>query len=84
MIFLVTVYLGPAVKRVEFVSDKMADVKPTDRRRGIIARNFSDPTKETPIRAESLHVLVVELRCTISRMFSCSSMFCLRARSHET
>ena len=40
--------------------------------------------RETPIRAESLRVLVVGLRCTISRMFSCSSMFCLRARSDET
>jgi len=38
---------------------------------------------ETPIRAESLSVLVVGLRCTISRMFSCSSMFCLHARSNE-
>ena len=40
--------------------------------------------RETPIRAESLRVLVVGLRCTVSRMFSCSSMFCLRARSDET
>ena len=40
--------------------------------------------RETSIRAEILRVLVVGLRCTISRMFSCSSMFCLRARSDET
>jgi len=40
--------------------------------------------RETPIRAESLRVLVVGLRCTISRMPSCSSMFCLRALSDET
>ena len=37
--------------------------------------------RETPRRVESLRVLVVGLRCTISRLFSCSSMFCLRARS---
>ena len=37
-----------------------------------------------PRRVESLRMLVVGLRCTISRMFSCSSMFCLRARSDET
>ena len=39
--------------------------------------------RETLIRAESLRVLVVGLRCTVSRMFSCSSMFCLRAHSDE-
>jgi hypothetical protein len=33
---------------------------------------------------ESLRVLVVGLRCTISRMFSCSSTFCWRARPDET
>jgi len=35
---------------------------------------------ETPIRAESFRLLVVGVRCTITRTFSCSSMFCLRAR----
>jgi len=40
--------------------------------------------RETPICAKSLRMLVVWLRCTISRMFSCSSVFCLRARSDET
>ena len=36
------------------------------------------------IRAESLRVLVVGLHCTIARMFSCSSVLCLRARTDET
>jgi len=40
------VYIGPAVKREEFVSDKMSDIMQTDQRCDIIARNFSDPTKD--------------------------------------
>ena len=39
--------------------------------------------RETPICAESLCVLVVGPCCTISRMFSCSSMFCLHAPLDE-
>jgi len=36
-------YIGPAVKRVEIVSDKMPDIMLIDQPCGIIARNFSDP-----------------------------------------
>jgi hypothetical protein len=40
------VYIGPAVKRVGFVSDKMPDIMLTDQRCSTIARNCSDPTKD--------------------------------------
>ena len=40
--------------------------------------------RETPRCVESLRMVVVGLCCTISRMFSCSSMFCLQAHSDET
>jgi hypothetical protein len=42
------VYIGPAVKRVEFVSDKMPDIILTDQPRDFthIARNSSDPTND--------------------------------------
>jgi len=39
------VCIGPAVKRVEFFSDKLPDIMLTDQRCDIIAGNFSDPTK---------------------------------------
>jgi len=35
-----SVYIGPAVNRVEFVSDKMRDIILTDQRCDIMARNF--------------------------------------------
>ena len=40
--------------------------------------------RETPRLVESIRVLVVGLRCTISRMFSCSFTCCWRACSDET
>ena len=39
---------------------------------------------KTPRSVESFGVLIVELRCTISRVFSCSSTCCWRANSDET